>query len=118
MSVECEKCGADIPGHARETMRYYSALVNGGEVCGLCSRGDMSVSVDYVVCRDCFDVFAGMAGATEFPDDVARVERLAAGFDGYMIDLPDTEPSFGRYGCDTCDTGLAGDRFDVFVYRR
>lgn len=76
----------------------------------------MSESVVLDVCRDCFDVWAGIAGATEFPDDDARIESIAARFDGYLADVSDGDSWFSWAGCDSCDTRLGGDRFAVTVW--
>jgi len=67
------------------------------------------------VCPDCFDWFAGIAGATdspagECPAGVAEYARA-----GVFVDVSGAGDSFGR-SCDTCETILAGARFDVAVF--
>lgn len=75
--------------------------------------------VRWEVCRDCFDVFAYLAGATDAPDSTDHATELLGRFGLCAVGLSDDEPHFGRGGtCDTCDTGLAGDRFGVYIENR
>lgn len=68
-----------------------------------------------MVCPDCFDWFAGIAGATESPagECPAGVAEYARA--GVFVDVSGAGDAFGRV-CDTCATDLAGARFDVAVF--
>ena len=67
------------------------------------------------VCPDCFDWFAGIAGATESPAGECPVGVADWARPGALFDVSDAGESFGRY-CDTCADALAGARFDVAVF--
>lgn len=67
------------------------------------------------VCPDCFDWFAGIAGATESPAGVCPAGVAEYARAGVFVDVSGAGDSFGRV-CDTCATDLAGARFDVAVF--
>jgi hypothetical protein len=69
---------------------------------------------DLVVCPDCFGWLASLAGATESP--AGECPAIIAGWDkpGVSFDLS-AGSNFGWW-CDTCETDLRGDRYDVRVW--
>lgn len=89
--------------------------------------GKYSEPETFDVCRDCFDVFAWLAGAADLPDGVAdhagvrlhraTVAEMVAG--GALVGLPDDGDvmTFSRCACDVCGDVLAGSRFPVSIVR-
>lgn len=67
------------------------------------------------VCPDCFDWFAGIAGATESPAGVCPAGVADWARPGVLFDVSGAGDSFGWY-CDTCATSVGGDRYDVAVF--
>ena len=67
------------------------------------------------VCRDCFDWFAGIAGATESPAGECPAGVAELSRPGVLFEVFGAGDSFGRV-CDTCSDALAGARFDVAVF--
>ena len=67
------------------------------------------------VCPDCFDWFAGIAGATESPAGVIPAGVAEYVRAGVFVDVSGAGDAFGR-SCDTCATVLAGARYDVCVF--
>lgn len=68
-----------------------------------------------LVCPDCFDWFASIAGATDFPAGECPAGVAIYARPGVFVDVSGAGDSFGR-SCDTCADALAGARFDVAVF--